>query len=251
MYEVARKGDIPSSNDNWSSVINGKNIVMLNIRNRKDDMTPSLIESMLRHEQNVNGSPPGQLYSISFETEPASGFLNKLIMGRVLGTDQDDQDLKILKKVKKLLQEKKNYDILFVLREKQIPAHKEILSTRSSYFSKMFSSGMQESFQAKINLTEISSKAFEALLKYFYEGTLPTDEVIVKELIIYSEKILLKRLKDHCEKTLVSSVAEGNAVELYEISKLSASENLKKATLEFMGKNLSHFADQLVVLSTK
>jgi len=33
---------------------------------------------------------------------------------------------------------------------------------------------------------------------------------------------------------------------LYEISKVSGAENLKEAALQFMGKNQSHFADQLV-----
>jgi len=193
----------------------------------------------------------GQLYSISFEKEPENGLINNLIMERLFGTYQDDEELKELKNVKNLLEGRKNTDIDFIVQDKKIPAHKDVLSARSSFFSNMFSSGMKESCQKEIIIPDISSEAFEVLLEYFYQGTLPSDEGIVKELIVYSEKILLKRMKDHCEKSLMKSVVEGNAVELYELSKISAAEKLRETTLELMGKNLGQFVDQLASLSMK
>jgi len=172
-------------------------------------------------------------------------------MERLFGTYKDDEDLKELKNVKNLLEGRKNTDIDFIVQDKKIPAHKDVLSARSSFFSNMFSSGMIESCQKEIAISDISSEAFEVLLEYFYKGTLPSDEGIVKELIVYSEKILLKRMKDHCEKSLIKSVVEENAVELYELSKISAAEKLRETTLELMGKNLGNFVDQLASLSMK
>jgi len=193
----------------------------------------------------------GQLYSFSFETGSKNGLINELITERVYGIYQDNEDLKTLNEAKKLLEKKRSPDIQFIVQGKQFSAHKDVLSIRSSYFANMFSSGMQESFQTNLTLTDISSKAFGALLKYLYQGTIPPDEGIVKELIVYSEKILFHRLKAHCEKALMKHLNEENVIELYQLSKLSAAENLKEAAFEFLGKNMGYFADQLAAFSAQ
>ena len=86
-------------------------------------------------------------------------------------------------------------------------------------------------------------------MDYLYEGTLPSDEGIMKELLVYSEKILLKRLKVHCENFLVNSVTKENAVELCQLSNISASEKLREAASKCLEKNPSYFIDQLASFS--
>ena len=80
-------------------------------------------------------------------------------------------------------------------------------------------------------------------MKYIYEGDLPLEEEIVKELILYSEMIMLKRLEVYCEKRLVNTVTKENAIE---ISKKLGSDNLQECALKFIGNNLEYFADELV-----
>ncbi len=124
---------------------------------------------------------------------------------------------------------------------------------------------MQESHSKEIYLSDISPQAFKgkkyleeflcdrflALLEYLEKGTLPLSQNILKELMVYSEKILLKRLKEYCEKTLIQEITKQNAVELYELSKISGAEELREATLQMMGNNLSYFADQLASFLAK
>ena len=74
---------------------------------------------------------------------------------------------------------------------------------------------------------------------------MPSEENIIKKLILYSEKILLESLRFYCEKNLASRVTKENAVELYRISKMIEVEDLRKACLAFMGTNMSYFADEL------
>jgi len=83
-----------------------------------------------------------------------------------------------------------------------------------------------------------------ALIEFIYKGTLPSQNDILKELIVYSEKILLKRLKVHCEKALRDRMTKENVAELYELSKVSGAEDLREASLQFMSNNLSYFADE-------
>lgn len=67
----------------------------------------------------------------------------------------------------------------------------------------------------------------------------------MKDLLVYSERILMKRLKLICERTLLNKITKENVVELYEISKISSAEDLKDAALQFMGNNQMNFAGQL------
>ena len=118
---------------------------------------------------------------------------------------------------------------------------------------------MRESHQEEIMITDISSKSFEgkdffldfgneiiALMEYLYQGKLPTDTEILKELIVYSEKILLNRLKEYCEETLIEDLVQENTLELYELSKISAAEKLQEACGRLVVENWSYFADQFV-----
>ena len=59
------------------------------------------------------------------------------ISSRASDTEQDTESLKA---AQNLLEEKGDHDVIFIVQDKQFPAHKEILSIRSSYFSNMFSS---------------------------------------------------------------------------------------------------------------
>lgn len=87
------------------------------------------------------------------------------------------------------------------------------------------------------------------LLKFIYKDILPSEENILKELLVYSEKILLKGLRFHCERTLIEKVTKENAVELYELSNYLGAEDLREAALRFMGNHLSYFAKQLVAIT--
>lgn len=112
-----------------------------------------------------------------------------------------------------------------------------------TFLLKLLKVDLQRKFLSNLSL---------ALKEYLYKGTLPLKEEILKELIVYSEKILLKGLKVHCERIFVSQIKKENAVELYELSKMSGAEDLREACLQVIASNLSHFVDELAsVLRTR
>jgi len=232
-YQILRRGEFPPSGLNFFSAVYGNKMIVFGGSYRNN------------YNLAVEDLDPKRIYGFNLEIKPVNDLVGEISLERALDSEQENKNSESLKEVQKLLEEKKDHDVIFIFQEKQIPAHKDILSLRSSYFSNMFSSGMQESHQKEIPVSDISVKAFEALLEYLYQGTLPTEEDIVKELIGYSEKILLKRLRIHCERTLANLITQENVVEFYELSKVLEAEDLKEAALQFMGKNLSYFADQL------
>ncbi len=75
-----------------------------------------------------------------------NNFIKELAMKRALASEEDKKNLEGLQEVQKLLDGNKDYDIIFKMQDKEIPAHKNILSLRSSYFSNMFMSKIFEGF---------------------------------------------------------------------------------------------------------
>jgi len=253
-YEVARKGDFPQSRQDLFSAVHENKMIVFGTNNSKSQTSQNYHGEHYQGpfiKESVSQYNLKEIYCLNMNLKPIHDFIGEEFLKKAFLFHQDEQDEKSLEEARKLLKEKKDHDIIFRVQDQQIPAHRDVLSIRSSYFSKMFSSGMQESHQKEIIINEISSKAFEALLKYLYEDALPSGVDILKELIVYSEKTLMKKLRIHCEKTLVNSVTEENTVQLYKISTILGAEDLREASRGFVIRNFDYFADQLDSLSTK
>lgn len=61
-------------------------------------------------------------------------------------------------------------DIVLVVQEQKLPAHKVVLAARSDYFRALLYGGMRESNQTEITLSDAPVNAFKSLLKYIYTG---------------------------------------------------------------------------------
>lgn len=83
------------------------------------------------------------------DIKPVDGFIKEVMKRTSFDLKEQARNLETLQGAQKLLQENKENDIIFKVQEEEIPAHKDILSLRSSYFSNMFSSNTLWSFVAK------------------------------------------------------------------------------------------------------
>ena len=57
-----------------------------------------------------------------------------------------------------------------------IYGHRHILSVRCPYFHRMFTSGMKESNEMEIKVTDVDYDTFLLMVKYLYTGTLSFEE---------------------------------------------------------------------------
>ncbi|XP_055326142.1 BTB/POZ domain-containing protein 9-like, partial [Sitodiplosis mosellana] len=128
-------------------------------------------------------------------------------------------------------------DVTFVVENEKIPAHKTILSLRSSYFRSLFGGAFAESAQAEVEL-EVPVNAFKAILKYMYTGCLSLAALESHQIIeVYDlaeqydfsasmKKIILDYLTANLTLDNCGSIL--NAAHLYSI------KDLQTACMKFM-----------------
>ena len=137
-------------------------------------------------------------------------------------------------------------DVVFQVEDKQIFAYKSILIARSSYFSRLFSSGMKESYPSRdehvttIPIQDASYDAFRALIVYLITDKVSVDVndwKMVCQLLILSDRYEVVRLKSYCETTLARQIRVENVVEILCLSDTHSIPLLKEQAITFICKH--------------
>ncbi|VDL69472.1 unnamed protein product, partial [Nippostrongylus brasiliensis] len=89
----------------------------------------------------------------------------------------------LLKCVNSLYSNSELSDVVFVVGDGRIYAHRLLLAARSEYFRSMLYGGLKESNEDEVVLSETDPAAFTALLRYLYTGRLSIRRVEHKELV--------------------------------------------------------------------
>ncbi|XP_015763519.1 PREDICTED: kelch-like protein 5 isoform X2 [Acropora digitifera] len=121
-------------------------------------------------------------------------------------------------------------DIVLVVKEKTIKAHRLVLAAFSDYFSAMFTSELSETGQAVVNLPDLDPQAVEALVQYAYTSHIEIRVDNVENLLSVSCILQIDEVKDACSEFMkhqlhpsnclgIRAFAEGHGCnELYKIA---------------------------------
>jgi len=101
----------------------------------------------------------------------------------------------------KLLEDTTNADVTFIVQGESIKAHKNILTIRSQYFQRMFTSDVEENVNGEVNIPDIEPETFRGLLRFLYSGLAP-DSVAdnALDLLLAADKYGVDGLKQICEE---------------------------------------------------
>jgi len=129
-------------------------------------------------------------------------------------------------------------DVLFIVDDKKIYAHRIILASRCEYFASLYNSGMKDALLAEVVINDFSYEAFAEFIKYIYSGTcLITGTEIASELMYIGDYYKMDQLKALSEYFLSKSLTVENVCSILEISHHFCAENLKGLAFEFITKN--------------
>jgi BTB/POZ domain len=129
-------------------------------------------------------------------------------------------------------------DVKFVVGNKEISAHKVILSSRNEVFKKMFESQMKEAKNNIIVVSDIDFDTFKELLGFIYTGKVSENfSVLALELLSAAHLYQIEDLKKMCVNEISKNLTEDNAAGILRYAKLyDCDESLKTDAFELYKK---------------
>ena len=135
-------------------------------------------------------------------------------------------------------------DVVFIIENKKIYAHKAIIAVQCDVFKAMLSNGMKESKQQEIQIHEWSYDSFLSMLEFLYTGQIEQfDANSAVNLLSLVDHYTLDGLRELCENTLIRSIKLDNACLLLRMSEQSGAQMLKKYCLQYVLSNFEKIVE--------
>lgn len=129
-------------------------------------------------------------------------------------------------------------DVVFLVEGRRVFGHRAILSARSPRFRALLGSGMRESFEREITISDWSYAPFVMMLEYLYTGSVADLALSAAvELMTLADHNALDGLKALCETTLVNGMDADNVCALLITAHRSAARELKRQCIEYIMKH--------------
>jgi len=138
---------------------------------------------------------------------------------------------------KTLVGDKNFADVTFQVGSELIPAHKNILVTRSEYFRAMFLNGMKENQQDVIQLPNMDAQTFTSVLEFLYTGNVTVDEKSIVSLVNAAAIFRIDDLKELCISQFNAVVSEENVINLLLMAEAHQEDYLKKTCKRYILDN--------------
>lgn len=129
-------------------------------------------------------------------------------------------------------------DVVLVISDREVPAHRSILAASSEYFFALFTTTMMEKNCSTVQL-DLCPAIVQDLLDYMYTGLVTLNESNVKELIMAADYLLISGLKQKAMEYLRDLVSKSNCIQLYTFAVLCNSGELKLAATKVICDNFS------------
>ncbi|KAF6993532.1 hypothetical protein CFC21_010408 [Triticum aestivum] len=144
-----------------------------------------------------------------------------------------------------LLESKDGADVTFHVGEVSFLAHRSILTARSSVFRAELFGAMKEKGGSPIEISDMESDVFKALLHFIYTDSLPApetssgdetrrDAVMASHLLVAADRYNIERLKLICEEKLCNLIDSNIVATTLALAEQHGSYRVKDACFEFL-----------------
>jgi RCC1 and BTB domain-containing protein len=128
-------------------------------------------------------------------------------------------------------------DVIFMVENQPVYAHRAILAQRSNHFAAMFRSGMRESVERTIPIMGISRPVFLMLLEFLYTDSVKIDVDKSIELYIAADIYRLERLRDMCCTVVRRNLTAENAGPLLQSADENHCQILRELCMSYIVKS--------------
>lgn len=119
------------------------------------------------------------------------------------------------------------------------PVHRALLASRNKYFAGMLMNDTLEAQQGEVLAMDTTSDAMKELLRFIYTDTVSENSIqnMAEELFMAAEKHQVCRLKQLCERELLSRIDADNAPRLLLLGDIYCSDVMKEEAARFILAN--------------
>ncbi|XP_057318208.1 speckle-type POZ protein-like [Microplitis mediator] len=144
----------------------------------------------------------------------------------------------IVDDLKDLFHSKEGSDVVLIVGDKKIPAHKTLLVSRSPVFSAMFKHKLKENQENEVDIPDMDPDICEKLLEFIYTDNVTDFDQFFERLYEPADKYQIPALKKVCEELLYKNVNVENAVQyLVLLDRHNAGEEFFNYILDFIAIN--------------
>ena len=136
-------------------------------------------------------------------------------------------------------------DFTIKARKKEYKVHKMVLSAQSSVFESMFNEEHGDSVKVFEKIKSMSDDAFEDFLRYFYFGTIRSEDNAM-ELFGLAVEFDVATLKVECEEIILRDLKETTSLEIFNLGHLHGSEIFKRAAFATIKKSFPEISDNMI-----
>ena len=121
-----------------------------------------------------------------------------------------------------------------MIAEKEIQAHKFIMSARSPIFAAMFQHESKEAALNRFNIADIQPDVFETLVRFIYIDKVDLTFEMSKSLLAVSKRYQLALLQWKCQAFLAQNLSINNCCEALMLADVHGAADLKKDSVNFI-----------------
>ncbi|CAF0862241.1 unnamed protein product [Didymodactylos carnosus] len=118
----------------------------------------------------------------------------------------------VLANLNTLRKQKELCDVLLIIGQSKIPAHRAVLSACSPYFKAMFTSELAESRLTEIVIHDVDESAMDLLIEFCYSSTILVDEKNVQTLLPAACILQIQEVQDTCCEFLKAQLDPSNCL---------------------------------------
>ena len=150
------------------------------------------------------------------------------------------------------IQRKRDYlcDITLVTNDdRELKAHRNVLSAASPFFCKLLESDMKENREGIIRFEEISGCVMEDVLEFIYTGTVEVTQENAKELIAAGNYLMILSLKTVSGRFLEAEMTDSNCISTFYFAEKYDCVELIRDSREFIHENFASVGEMDEFLS--
>ena len=162
--------------------------------------------------------------------------------------------VELVKRLNMLRRQDHLCDVTLVTKDdKELKAHRNVLSAASPFFFKLLQSDMKENREGIVRFEEISSAVMEEVLEFIYSGSVEVTQENVEDLIAAANYLLIPGLKTVSGRFLEEQMSESNCVSTFYFAEKYQCDELIVNTTKFIHANFASVAamDEFLNLEAK